>query len=659
MHIKISFALGCIAALSLLNSAEYAHGDTSQRQVQRDPAIEPAEGLEHTFDVSENTFRLNGQPFYYHATEIHPNRIPPQYWRHRLKMVKAMGLNTVSFYIFWNQVESRPGEFNFEGFNDYAKFCRLAQEEGLWVIIRPGPYVCSEWEMGGHPWWLLQHEGIQLRTTDPHYMAASERYLKAVARELAPLQVTQGGPIILCQVENEFPYRDQPYLKAMRQLYLDAGFEVPLISCNPTKGGQRFIDSYRDDLIQTVNFGSRKAAESFEILRKFKPTGPYANGEYYVSGFDFWGESHKTGATDLRVNDMAYMIDNDHSFCLYMGCGGTNFGFTAGSYTAKETAEYPNDKGDDAYRPDTTSYDFDAPISESGLATKKFMAFRELFESRLAEGAQLPPIPTAIPTLSIPEVVLNETAHIIDPENQAIRTHDPKTMEFYDQGYGSIVYRTTLPAGPAGVLSAASVRDFAYVLLDGQPSGIMDRRRRIYQVEIPARPRAMTLDLVVESMGRPNWGVQMIDYKGLVSPIKWTSDGTENKLQEWEIFLLPLDDVHLSKIKFSKGDSNIKGPVFRRGYFNLDQTGDTFIDTRNLGKGMLWVNGYNLGRYWKIGPQQTLYCPGVWLKNGRNEVVVLEYLETENPVVQGLEEPILSKLRTDLDFSQKLKKTSR
>ena len=296
-----------------------------------------------------------------------------------------MGLNAVCVYLFWNYHEWEEGKFDWGGQADVAEFCRIAQEEGLWVLLRPGPYSCAEWEMGGLPWWLLQREGIALRTTDPKFLEPARRYLREVGRVLAPLQVGRGGPILMVQVENEYGSygRDPAYLGALRQDLLDAGFVVPLFACNPPGD---IPHGLRSDLFQVVNFGG-KPAQAFATLRRYQPRGPLMNGEYYSGWFDTWGRAHRTATSDHGVSDLAFMVGHGMSFSIYMAHGGTSFGLWSG-------ADHP-------FLPDTSSYDYDAPISEDGGTTPKFWAIRQLLSAHLAAGEALPAPPPANPMIEI------------------------------------------------------------------------------------------------------------------------------------------------------------------------------------------------------------------------------------------------------------------
>jgi beta-galactosidase len=586
----------------------------------------------HTFAIGTNDFLLDGNRFQIRCGEIHAARVPMEYWRHRLQMAKAMGLNTVCAYLFWNMHEPHPGEYVWTGQADDAEFCRIAQEEGLWVILRPGPYACAEWEMGGTPWWLLKNDDIKLRTRDPRYLNAAKSYLKEVGRVLGPLQITHGGPIIMAQVENEYGFygKDAGYMDEIRKALLDAGFDVPLFECNPP---DVMRNGMLTNLFQAANFGN-DVQRNFAKLRELQPQGPLICSEFYPGWFDTWGATHHYGDTKKYLANLKLMLDDGASFSIYMAHGGTTFGLWSGC--------------DRPFKPDTSSYDYDAPISEAGWATPKFFATRELFSKYLLPGEKLPEPPAQNPVIAFAPVELKETAPLFENLPAAIKDETPRNMEAYDQGYGCILYRTKIPAGAATTLEAAAIHDFGFVFLDGKRVGILDRRSASAKMILPAREKDSQLDILVEPMGRINFGPEMADRKGLIAPVKLGGE----ILQGWEIFNLPLDDKMLAGLKFTGEKPNSNAPAFWRGTFDLEKAGDTFLDLRGWGKGDLWVNGHCLGRYWNIGPTQTAYAPGCWLRAGENEIVILDYTGPQNPVVAGLEKPILDSLRPQLDFQK-------
>ena len=580
-----------------------------------------------SFTAGTNSFRLDGQPVVLRAGELHYPRIPREYWPHRLRMAKAMGLNAVSTYVFWNLHEPEPGRFDFSGQADVAEFCRAAQREGLYVILRPGPYICAEWDMGGLPWWLLQKPGSALRMASPEFAAASQRYLQAVGKELASLQVTRGGPIVLVQVENEAGSSLQAgsQLASLAQTLRAAGFDVPLFTSDQA-GDLR--PRQLPGVFQAVNI-HRDASRGFARLAQVQPEGSRLGAEFYTGWFSEWGRRNTPGQASLP--DLEWMLTNGISFCLYMAHGGTSFGFTSGA-------------NGDPYRPDVTSYDYGAPISEAGLPTEQYVRLRELFARHLPPGEKLPDIPAPNPVITVPPVRLTEVAALFANLPKSRTELAPRWMEYYGQGTGCILYRTKLLRGDAATLLVRGVHDFGLVFLDGVRLGTLDRRLDQRQVELPALAEEATLDILVEAMGRVNYGRFLADRKGITEKVQLVrGQGIPEDVLDWEIFNLPLQGTNLTQLEFKNQPAH--GPAFYRGRFKLTQLGDTFLDLSRWQKGVVWVNGHNLGRFWSIGPQQTLYCPAPWLKPGPNEFVVFDLLGVNEPVIQGLPEPVLNRLQ--------------
>jgi beta-galactosidase len=636
----MKFLLSLLLGLLMVTSNAPAQGAPAQgAPAPGAPAQSFSAG---TFAIGENDFLLNGKPYVIRCGEIHSDRVPPEYWRNRLQMCKAMGLNTVCAYLYWNVHEPKEGEFTFKDAADVAQFCRIAAEENLHVILRPGPYSCAEWEFGGFPWWLLKTADIKLRTRDPRYLNAAKRYLMRVGKELAPLQINRGGPIIMVQVENEYGSygSDKEYMGIVRDTLKEAGFEVPLFHCD---GPSQLPRDHRDDIFAVVNFGGNPEG-SFEALRKVQPKGPLMCGEYYPGWFDSWGRAHHTGNTANVVKELKWMLDHKASFSIYMAHGGTSFGFTAGANSPP-------------FAPQSTSYDYDAPISEAGWDTEKFHAIRDLFSRYLQPGEELPPVPTKRPVIAVPTFELKESSPLLSNLGRGTKSLRPVTMENLDQAHGCLLYRTTLHSGPAARLVIKELHDYGLIFLDGEKIATLDRRRGQSSCPIPARSQDMKLDILVEAFGRVNYGPHIHDRKGITESVQLVSPESSLELLNWTMVSLPLDAKQLkgqkykvvgtgktekSKTETAKTEtSKTEMPALWRGSFDLETVGDTFLDTSHWNKGMVWVNGHNLGRYWGLGPQQTLYTPAPWLKKGRNEVVVFEINGTTEFTLQGLTTPIL------------------
>lgn len=586
-----------------------------------------------TFEVGQNTFLLNGEPFVVKAAELHYPRIPREYWEHRIQMTKALGMNTICLYIFWNIHEPEEGQFDFTGNNDVAAFCQLARKHGMHVIVRPGPYVCAEWEMGGLPWWLLKKSDIKLRDNDPYFLERTRLFMNEVSKQLADLQITRGGNIIMFQVENEYGAygTNKEYVANIRDIVRDAGLdEVPLFQCD---WNSNFENNALDDLLWTINFGTGANIEDqFRRLKELRPESPLMCSEFWSGWFDHWGAKHETRSAEALVAGLKEMLDQNISFSLYMTHGGTSFGHWGG-------ANFPN------FSPTTTSYDYDAPINEYGRATEKYYQVRRLLEQYLPEGEQLPPVPDSIPTISIPEFELNENAVLFDNLPEPVRSEEVKSMEYFEQGWGSILYRTKLKESAARqTLVITEANDWTQVFINGERIAALSRLKGEGSAVLPPVKEGDVLDILVEAMGRMNFGKGIYDWKGITEKVELVTEDGTTELKGWEVYNIPVDYA-FAKNKTYREEANTAGhPAYYRGTFTLDETGDTFLDMRNWSKGMVWVNGYAIGRYWHIGPQQALYVPGCWLKKGKNEVIVLDMASPEKPALNGLREPILDQL---------------
>lgn len=583
-----------------------------------------------TFEVGDKTFLLNGEPFVIKAAEIHYPRIPQEYWEQRIQSCKALGMNTICLYVFWNAHEPREGQFDFSGNKDVAAFCKLAQKHGMYIIVRPGPYVCAEWEMGGLPWWLLKKEDIRLRDLDPYYMERVGIFMKEVAGQLAPMQLANGGNILMVQVENEMGSfeANKPYVAAIRDIVKESGFDkVPLFQCD---WNSNFENNALEDLIWTINFGTgANIDDQFRRLLELRPNTPLMCSEFWSGWFDHWGAKHETRSAKALVDGMKEMLDRNISFSLYMTHGGTSFGHWAG-------ANFPN------FSPTCTSYDYDAPIGESGNITPKYHEVRNLLKNYLPEGETLAAIPDSIPTISIPEIKFEEIAYLFDNLPEAKQSENIRSMEFFDQGWGSILYRTKLSASKEPqTLKITEVHDWAQVFINGERMGVLNRLRGDGAIILPAVEEGTQLDILVEAMGRQNFGKGIYDWKGITQKVELINAKETKEVKNWEVFNIPVDYEFAKNKAFKKQTQRENQPAYYRATFHLDKTGDTFIDMMNWKKGMVYINGYNIGRFWEIGPQQTLYMPGCWLKKGENEIIILDMAGPVVASTQGLRAPIL------------------
>ena len=573
------------------------------------------------FTVGNKTFLLNGEPFVVKAAEVHYPRIPRPYWEHRIKMCKALGMNTLCIYVFWNIHEQREGQFDFTDNNDVAEFCRLAQKNGMYVIVRPGPYVCAEWEMGGLPWWLLKKKDIRLRERDPYFLERVKIFEQKVGEQLAPLTIQNGGPIIMVQVENEYGSygEDKPYISEIRDCLRGIyGEKLTLFQCD---WSSNFEKNGLDDLVWTMNFGTGANIDhEFARLKQLRPNAPLMCSEFWSGWFDKWGANHETRPAKDMVDGMDEMLSKNISFSLYMTHGGTSFGHWAGA----------NSPG---FAPDVTSYDYDAPINEYGGTTEKFFQLRKMMQKY--SKTPLPAIPARPANMiNIPAFEMKEHADILLGADSLVMNSPLRTMEELNQGWGSMVYITSLPdIDTPSVLTLNDGHDFAQVFIDSTYIGKIDRVRNEKSLLLPAVKKGQELKILIEAMGRINFGRAIKDYKGITESVTLSTDKDGHELiwnlKRWDIFTIPDSYAAAKKaLDTAKRDSLtkmvFKGSGYYRGYFNLKRVGDTFLNMENWGKGQVYVNGHAIGRFWSIGPQQTLYVPGCWLKKGKNEVVVLD-----------------------------------
>ena len=598
----------------------------------------------NTFEVGKNTFLMNGKPFVIRAGELHYTRIPRQYWENRIQLLKAMGMNTVCIYLFWNIHEQTPGVYDFTGQNDVAEFVRLIQKNGMFCIVRPGPYVCAEWDMGGLPWWLLKKKDLQVRRkSDAYFMEQTAKYLKKTGEILAPLQIQNGGPIIMVQVENEYGTwgSDGKYMEIMRDNIREAGYDkVNLIRCD---WSSNFFKYNLPGVTNALNFGAgSNIDDQFRRFKEMNPESPLMCGEYWTGWFDQWGRAHETRDVNSFIGSLKDMMDRKISFSLYMAHGGTTFGQWAG-------ANAP------AYAPTTSSYDYNAPIDEAGNPTDKFYAIRNLLKNYLQEGEVLTDIP-ANPEkiISVPEIKFTQVAAVFSNLPEPKKSELIQPMEFFDQGWGTIIYRNTLPASnKKQKLILKDVHDWAVVYINGKAIATLDRRKGENTVDLPISKKASQFDILVEGMGRVNYGEAIIDRKGITEKVMLVTDNVQTELKNWLVYNLPVDYNFQINKKFNR--KAVAGPAWYKATFQLTETGYTFLDMSSWGKGMVWVNGHNMGRFWKIGPTQTLCVPGCYLKKGENEIVVFDIAGPSKTVIAGLNHPILDKIVKDEAEGKKTK----
>lgn len=606
----------------------------------------------HRFEIKDGQFVYDGKATRIISGEMHYARIPHQYWRHRMKMLKAMGLNAVATYVFWNLHEPEPGKWDFTGDRNLAEYIRTAGEEGLMVILRPGPYVCAEWEFGGYPWWLQNVEGMELRRDNEQFLKYTRLYLERLYKEVGKLQITQGGPIIMVQGENEFgSYVSQRKditleehraynAKIIKQLK-EVGFDVPMFTSD---GSWLFEGGCVPGALPTAN-GENNIENLKKVVNQYNGgKGPYMVAEFYPGWLAHWAEPHPQVSASSIARQTEKYLQNDVSFNYYMVHGGTNFGFTSG-------ANY--DKKHDI-QPDLTSYDYDAPISEAGWVTPKFDSIRSVISKYV--DYSLPAAPKAFPLIEIPSIQLQQVADLlaVAETQEAVQNNRPLTFEELNQGYGYVLYRRHFNQPISGKLTIEGLRDYATVYVDGEFVGHLNRYNKNYSMDIDI-PFNSNLEILVENMGRINYGSEIVhNNKGIISPVKIDDNFIEG---EWEMVKLPMSEVptldklpaqSVFPIAEAEGKALTGKPAVYKGNFTLKETGDTFLNMEDWGKGIVFVNGINIGRYWQVGPQQTLFIPGVWLKKGANEIVIFEQLnEKIQTEISTVKVPVLTNLKTD------------
>lgn len=575
----------------------------------------------HTFTLGKSEFLLDGKPYQIISGEMHPARIPREYWRHRIQMAKAMGCNTIAAYVFWNYHETEKGKFDFStGNHNIAEFVKIAQEEGMWVMLRPGPYVCAEWEFGGLPSYLLQIPDIKVRCMDPRYIENVQRYVNTLAAEVKPLLVTNGGPIVMVQVENEYGSygNDKQYLYTLKDMWVKNGINVPFYTAD---GPTPFMLEAGTVDGAAIGLDSGSSEADFEQAKKQNPNVPAFSSESYPGWLTHWGEKWQRPGVDGIVKEVKFLMDTRRSFNLYVIHGGTNFGYMAGA-----------NSGGKGYEPDVTSYDYDAPINEQGDTTAKYMALRRLMASYLPKGKKLPAIPKPIPATTFAPVTLQPFTTVWQHLPEPVKKPQPVPFEAVGQDYGFMVYKTTLIGHKSGKLTIKELHDYATVFLNGRYVGKIDRRLGENSITLPkSEVKDPVLEILVEGMGRINFAEAMIDRKGITDRVILNG----MTLMNWEQYRLPMTEQFVQELAKGPAAADSREGKFFKGSFELAAANDTYIDMSAFKKGIVWVNGHNLGRYWEIGPQKRLYCPAPWLKKGSNDIVVFDLHQQEAAAVKG------------------------
>ena len=575
-------------------------------------------------------FLMDGKPFQIISGAVHYFRTVPQYWRDRLEKLKACGFNTVETYTCWNLHERREGQFDFSGILDIEQFIKTAEELGLYVIIRPGPYICAEWEFGGLPSWLLRYD-MALRCDNEAYLSKVTPYYKELFSRIRPHLCTNGGGVIAVQVENEYGSYgdDKNYLRRVAQIYRENGIDCLLFTSDGTNPSM-LSGGTLPEILPVANFGSAPK-EKLGKLAEFRKDVPLMCGEFWCGWFDHWyekGNLHKSQEVAALVDEF---FDINASFNFYMFHGGTNFGFTNGA----------NHMGG-VYQPTVTSYDYCAPLSEAGDMTETYFAVKETIEKRTGKKAPEIAVENS-KKAAYGEVSLSERAPLFkNLENLAkpVYAAAPQTMEQLSQDFGYLVYSTEIegPIEPQELVFT-QLHDRAHIFIDGKPVALRERSRRMDEVKIGLeKGEKIRLDILVENMGRVNYGPKLFDKKGIVGGVRIG----QRFHFGWQHYSLPMED--LSRLEYEKESG--EAPAFYKGVLNIEnEPCDTFLEPCGFEKGIVIINGFNLGRYYNsAGPQKTLYVPAPILRKGENEIIVFETDRAEAPTVTFRDTPILNNL---------------
>lgn len=569
-----------------------------------------------SFEIKKDSFYLNDKPFRIIAGAIHYFRVPREYWKDRLIKLKACGFNTVETYIAWNMHEMKEGIFDYSDILDVEEFLSVAQKIGLYAIVRPGPYICSEWDFGGLPWWLLKNDSMHLRCMDSDYLQATDRFFDDLIPRIAKHQISNGGNVLLVQVENEYGSYgdDSEYIRYLAKGLKDRGINVPLFTSDGTCY-QMLTGGTVSEIHKTANFGSR-AKEQFENLRQYQPDGPLMCTEYWNGWFDHWGEDHHKRTPKEAADNLDEILSLSASVSAYMFHGGTNFGYMNGAN------EY------DCYEPTVSSYDDDAPVNESGELTEKYYLFREV----ISKYSPIPDIELPAPIIkkNYGKFKFTESALVfdnLDNLSEMIELINPVPMEKLNQGYGYILYKSFV-RGPREEqeVRLQDVHDRGYIYKDRKLLGIQYRNDKENKVRTSFDANGNELAVIVENMGRVNYGAHLKDSKGITYGIGLGN----NFIFHWQAYTLPFDNIDKAKFKGQVDKFNGE-PMILRSVIDIDECHDTFIKLPGFKKGIIILNGKVISRYWEIGPQKSAYIPAPFMKKGKNEIAIVEFEGFENP----------------------------
>ncbi len=636
-HFK-SLGIATLIASSLMSLGIAGPEAVKNIQIPAKPAQGKAKPVKFGWGGENNQeFMLDGKPFQIRGAEMHPQRIPREYWRHRIQMAKAMGLNTIAFYVFWNDLEQPGGSFDLKSGNrDIGAFLKMCQEEGMWVLFRPGPYVCGEWDLGGLPSYLFKPEKARLRSmSNPEFMKAQERYLEVMAQVAEPYLAKNGGPILMTQLENEYgsyDWKEKPYMEWLLKFWQKKGFG-PFYTSDGTS--DYHLNMTLPDVAVGLDPGLNN--QHWANANKNNPNVPVFSSETYPGWLRHWGEGNWQ-PTHSTVNSVKWYMDEGKSFNLFVFHGGTNFGLTAGAnghegFQEKNKEETKEGK----FQPDITSYDYGAPVGENGLPNECYHQMRDIILGKIPNADKVPSVPTPIQTMELPEFTPKFHAGLWDNQLKPVVSKSAKPVHFeaFDQNQGMAIYKVAVPAGPEEKLTFPAMHDYAQVYLNGKKVGVLDRLKQENSIMLPARQKPGHLEILVDTFGHLNFHVSMeFDRKGIYGPVKLG----DKELKGWTIHPKPMESKYIVKAPKAEKQNQARSGAHYRAIVNIDNPQDTFLDMSKWVKGYVFVNGVNLGRYLNIGPQLRLYWPAPFMKKGKNVVDIIELELNEPQPIRGMKE---------------------